>query len=52
MDKKVYAGVAYLDENDAAEYAMDRGLFVIKALCGDTHISTITRSSDFTPHLF
>ena len=51
-DKKAYAGVAYLDENDAAEYAMDRGLFVIKAPGGEAHVSTITNSSDFTPHLF
>ena len=51
-DKKVYAGVAYLDENDAAEYAMDRGLFVIKAPGGEAHVSTITNSSEFTPHLF
>ena len=51
-DKKVYAGVAYLDEDDAAEYAMDKGLFVIKAPGGEAHVSTITNSSDFTPHLF
>ena len=51
-DKKVYAGVAYLDEDGAAEYAMDRGLFVIKAPGGEAHVSTITNSSDFTPYLF
>ena len=51
-DKKVYAGVAYLDENDAAEYAKSKGLFVIKAPGGEAHVSIITNAPDFIPHLF
>ena len=52
-DKRIYGSVAYLDDNNmAANYAKDKGLFVIKAPGGESHVSMITNAPDFTPKLF
>ena len=52
-DKRIYGSIAYLDDNNmAANYAKDKGLFVIKAPGGESHVSMITNAPDFTPKLF
>ena len=52
-DKRIYGSVAYLDDNNmGANYAKDKGLFVIKAPGGESHVSMIINAPDFTPKLF
>ena len=52
-DKRIYGSIAYLDDNNmGANYAKDKGLFVIKAPGGESRVSMITNASDFTPKLF
>ena len=52
-DKKLYGGVAYLDEeNKAAEYAETEGLFIIKSPGGESAVSIIANAKDFRPKVF
>ena len=50
--KTIYGAVAFLDQNDADDYAKSKGLFVIKAPGGEAKVSTITNSEDFNPKEF
>ncbi len=50
-DKTVYGAVAYLDEDGAAKYAQNHGLFTIEAL-GAKEVATLTNPEDFVPRKF
>ncbi|MCY4524693.1 MAG: hypothetical protein OXB84_08145 [Halobacteriovoraceae bacterium] len=52
-NKTIYGGIAYLScKDDSADYAIDKGLFVIEAVGGRTDVSKITNSPDFKPTAF
>ena len=51
--KIIYGGIAYLScKDDSADYAREKGLFVIEAVGGKTDVSRITNPPDFRPKRF
>ena len=52
-NKTIYGGVAYLScKDDSADYAKEKGLFVIEAVGGNTDVSRIVNGRDFKPTSF
>ena len=51
--KAIYGGVAFLELADKSnEYAMEQGLFVIRAPGGESKVSVLTNPEDFRPKAF